>query len=97
MRGCLFMPNQKMLDLVLLVERIIDMQYCATRITKQAINTLVFEAADKYLSAGYFHLGIPLDYKSKHDLCGMYQNDTCINPAHWTKNARINGPPAAKS
>jgi hypothetical protein len=36
------------------------MQHSAARVTKQAINSLILEAADKYLGTGHFHLGFPL-------------------------------------
>ena len=55
-RGRLFMPHQNMFDLVLLIQRIVDVQYRTAGITEHVLDPLVGETAYKDISASQLHL-----------------------------------------
>jgi hypothetical protein len=46
-------------DLVLPVERVVNMQGRAAGVAKDVLDPLVFEAADKDIGASQFHMQIP--------------------------------------
>ena len=56
--GSLLVAYQHMLDIVLLVEGIVNMQYSTARITEQVFDTLLLKATDDNLGAGQFHSGL---------------------------------------
>jgi hypothetical protein len=56
MRGRLFMAHQHMLDLVLLIQRIINVQYRAARIAEHVFDSLIRKTAYENISASQLHL-----------------------------------------
>jgi hypothetical protein len=51
MRGRLFVAHENVRDLAGLEQRVVDVQDCAARITKDKLNALILESADDHLAA----------------------------------------------
>ena len=60
--GCtLFMAHQEVLDVVLLVQLVVDVQYRTTRVAEDVLDTFVLQELDKDLGTAQFHFWPPLD------------------------------------
>ena len=52
--GSLFVTNEDMLKLILFVDCIVDIKYCAARISENMLNTFFGKTLDQYLCACKF-------------------------------------------
>ncbi len=55
MRRALFMADQDVLYLVLLVKRVVNVERSAARVAENVFDSLVLQTTDKNLGAGQFH------------------------------------------
>lgn len=56
MGGCLLVPHQDVLDLLLAIERIVDVQHSAARVAEYMAHALIAQETDDDFGAGEFHL-----------------------------------------
>ncbi len=56
MGGCLLVPHQDVLDLLLAVERVVDVQHRAARVAEYMAHALIAQETDDDFGAGEFHL-----------------------------------------